>query len=449
MTSPLLPGDDDGGERRSYARQVTADEPTSGSAIPTWITDHPDAVDAIGAVGLFVLSVATAQSGRIHPEGTVELDPLGYALLAAMTLPLAVRRRRPEAVLAVTTLAMIPFLALDYRESFGGFGPLLALYTVAAHVERPRSLRVGGLAVAAFAGILLAGVLYEGEDLPPAAAVANLVMVVGVFAIGDALRSRRAYVAELQRRVEVAERLREEEAALAVAAERTRISRELHDVVAHGLSVMVVQAGAARHVLDRDPAAAGEALGQIERTGREAMAEMRRLLGVLRDGAGAGDELAPQPDLGALTALADSWRDAGLVLDLTVEGEVEDLPAGVALGAYRIVQEALTNAVRHAGPAHVEVRVVRRPDEVEVSVVDDGRGAASGIDRSGPDADGHGIVGMRERAAVLGGTLSAGPRTGGGWAVRAVLPIDPASPLAVGAPTTSAADEGHDAGAAR
>lgn len=409
-------------------RTLAAMPPTATGRVDglkAWATDHPAVVDGTVGLVLLVLGVALVQDASIYPEDMRAPDPLGYALMVGMTLPLAWRRRRPEVVLALTLACMLPLLVLGYRDAFASFGPLVALYTLAAHVDRPRSLWVGGTAIAAFSAVIVLGVFSEGEDLPPAAAVANIGMVIGVFAIGDALRSRRAYVAELQRRVETGDRLRQEEAALAVAAERARIARELHDVVAHGMSVMVVQAGAARRVVDRDPAAAAQALGQIEQTGRESMGEMRRLLGVLRDEAGASgatDDLAPQPSLADVGALVSSWQDAGLAVTCGIDGPLDDLPAGLGLSAYRIVQEALTNAVRHAGPATVRVAVRRSPDALALEIVDDGRGAATLT--GPPPTDGHGIVGMRERAAVHGGTLEAGPRPGGGWRIRAELPLD-------------------------
>jgi signal transduction histidine kinase len=228
-----------------------------------------------------------------------------------------------------------------------------------------------------------------------------------------------------------------------VAEERGRIARELHDVVAHSVSVMVVQAGAARRTMAASPDQATTALGQIESTGRQALVELRRLLGLLRDGdRGDGAALTPQPGLEHLESLAAAAREAGLPVEVTVEGEPRPLPAGVDLSAYRIVQEALTNSLKHAGPARARVRVCYGREALEVQVTDDGRGERSAarageglvVVTIGPDGvlelpgrrdgGGHGLIGMRERVALFGGTLEAGADPGGGYRVAARLPLD-------------------------
>lgn len=389
---------------------------------------HPTAADGVLGLVLFALALPIL----IDPNPVVfpdvrEADALGVVLVAAMTLPLTWRRRQPVVVLAVAIVAIVPFLALNYADSTATLGGLIALYSVGAHCERRRALLAASLAFVPFAGILIAGIAWEGEQLPPAVAISNVLTYVGAFAIGDAFRSRRAYVAELQLRLDTAERLRDEEAAGAVAAERARIARELHDVVAHGMSVMVVQATAARRVLDRRPDQAAEALRAIEQTGRESMAEMRHLLGVLRDeaaGAGGADgdamRLAPQPGLAVLPDLVASWSDAGLPVHLDLGG-CESLPAGPDLAAYRIVQESLTNVAKHAGPVDdVRVSVHCDGEALTVTVTDDGRGAAAD---PGTGEQGYGLIGMHERAGLYGGDVTAGPRAGGGWVVRARLVV--------------------------
>lgn len=423
---------------------------TAWQRLLAFVRHRPVTADALLGLVLFGLSVPVL----LQPDPDVYPDvrggdALGLVLLAGMTLPLAWRRRRPVAVMATSVVCLVPFLALDYAEAIGSIGTLVALYSVGAHCERRQGLVAASIAFLPFAGILVAGVVYEGEQLPPSVAFGNVLTYVGAYAVGDAFRSRRAYVAELQLRLDTADRLRDEEAASAVAAERARIARELHDVVAHGVSVMVVQAAAARRVMDRRPDAASEALEQIERTGRESMAEMRHLLGVLRDeadalAAGVGDEpagagrgatrpggepsdttgegttrapLAPQPGLAGLPELVEGWVDAGLParLDLDVD---RPLPPGPDLAAYRIVQEALTNVAKHAGVVtSVAVAVVDRGEELELSVLDDGRGAASG------GGGGFGLMGMRERAALYDGEVVSGPQRDGGWAVHAHLRI--------------------------
>jgi signal transduction histidine kinase len=241
-------------------------------------------------------------------------------------------------------------------------------------------------------------------------------LLLGVWGAGTIVRGRQELAAALQARTLELERERELNARLAVAAERARIARELHDVVAHDLSIMVVQAGAERRALAGARPETADVLATIEATGRTAMAEMRRMLGVLRRSA---DDvaLAPQPTLRRLDELVTQVREAGLPVELRVEGQARPLAPGVDLSAYRIVQEALTNALKHAGPAHACV-VVRYGDEaLDVEVTDDGAGGAAA------PAGGHGLIGMRERVAILGGRLDAGRRPGGGYAVRATLPL--------------------------
>jgi signal transduction histidine kinase len=208
-----------------------------------------------------------------------------------------------------------------------------------------------------------------------------------------------------------------------VADERARIARELHDVVAHNVSVMVVQAGAARRTIERDPDRAREALTSVEATGRQALDEMRRLLGVLRTEDEATELRAPQPSVSHLDELVAHVREAGLPVDLVVEGEPRPLMSGVDMSAFRIVQEALTNSLKHAGPAHARVRLRYGEHDLCLEVVDDGRGLAA--DAPASNGGGHGLVGMRERVALFGGELQAGPRTGGGYVVSARIPLEP------------------------
>ncbi len=243
--------------------------------------------------------------------------------------------------------------------------------------------------------------------------------------LGDSMRYRRAYYASLEDRAARLERERDAQARIAAVAERARIARELHDVIAHNVSVMVVQADGASYALGTDPARAREALAAISATGRQALAEMRRLLGVLRrEEDGAASERAPQPGIGELGELLDQARSAGLPVSFTVEGEPQPLPGGVALAAYRIVQESLTNTRKHAGPvASASVLLRYSPDAVVLTISDDGRGELGGA--GPPGAPGHGLTGMRERVAVYGGSVTAGPRPGGGFEVVATLPLTP------------------------
>ena len=338
-------------------------------------------------------------------------------LLLVVTLPLAVRRRLPAATLLTAAGALV-VAALLVSHSRGVpvavfLALLLAFYSAGAHCDDRRSYFVGVVAVAAIAAADLArpGSFSASGSRPSAWLVFAIAWLVG-----RDLRRRRLRVADLEERAVQLEREREEQAQLAVADERARIARELHDVIAHGVSVIVVQAQAGPHLLN-DPERVRGVFHSIESSGRDALAELRRLLGILR----AGDQqlaIGPQPGLGSLQSLVEQVRASGLPIEMWIEGEPVHLPAGVDLSAYRIVQEALTNIVKHAGDARAEVVIRYRPRELELDVVDDGRGGFGSINGSG-----HGLIGMHERVALYGGTLEAGSRDGGGYGVRARLPF--------------------------
>jgi signal transduction histidine kinase len=313
-------------------------------------------------------------------------------------------------VLAVTLAAAILGDLL-----FVGFqipGPAIALYTVAGHCER----RVGVAAAGATALALVVPAIAGGGVDEPVFVVAVYAVFAAAWALGDNLRTRRAYLAELEARAERLEREREETARRAVAEEQARIARELHDVISHNVSVMVVQAAAGGDVFATRPDRAREALGSIESTGREALVELRRLLGVVRptDDDGAGRE--PQPGLARLPELIEQVSSAGLRVELAVGGEPHDLPPGVDLSAYRIVQEALTNTLKHARAENALVTIDYAEARLDLEVLDDGAGGEVA-------GDGRGIIGMRERVGLLGGELSAGPRASGGFGVRAAIPL--------------------------
>jgi signal transduction histidine kinase len=352
-----------------------------------------------------LVGVVSLQSAR-EPEWA------DVAMIELAALPLAVRRSWPIAVLAITLAAAIVGDLL-----FGSFqiaGPVIALYTVAAHCERERSLAVAAITALA---LVIPAVGRAGTD--PIFVVAIYAICAAAWALGDGLRARRAYLAELEARAEHLEREQEERARLAVAEEQARIARELHDVISHNVSVMVVQAAAGGDVFATRPDRAREALGAIESTGREALAELRRLLGVVSpvdEEQRAG--FAPRPGLARLPELIEQVTVAGLRVELRVVGEPRELPAGADLSAYRIVQEALTNTLKHARASRAEVALRYGDASLELEVVDDGSG--SGAARGGA---GRGLIGMRERAALFGGELLAGPRPGGGFGVRATLPL--------------------------
>ena len=335
-----------------------------------------------------------------------------YALAGLM---LAFRRRAPLAVLvAIAVVLGVPFLAFGASEGFGSVAPMfVALYTVGAHARVESA--VAGLA----SFTVFWAVLELRDPLNPdlASALASWpVYLVGVTLLlgGAFVRTRRLYVSELRARAEAAEADREERVRAATADERARIARELHDAVAHAMSVMVLQAEAADEILDVDPGRARLAIERVQQVGREGLGEMRRLLGVLRQDESPG--LAPQPGMSALQALVDQVSASGLPVQLNVDGEPRALSAGVDISAYRIIQEALTNAIKHAGASAVDVRL-SYGDLLELEVSDDGVGPAAA-------ADGHGLVGMRERVMLYGGTLNAGPVASGGFRVHATLPIE-------------------------
>jgi signal transduction histidine kinase len=383
-----------------------------------WFQAHPFVADVLLAVVVTAITLPSLWSTPIGEEGTDFRDPdvLGALLLILSSSPIAWRRRSPFVVLVVVGTAAVIYEALGYPTQFSTVGVLVALYTAAAHLDRPRSLRA-----ALFVAVGLAIVLITARwEVTIGSIASNIVIFATVWLIGDNLQTRRANVAALRERAERAEQTRAAEAQRAVAEERTRIARELHDVVAHSMSVMLVQTGAARRLVESDPTRAVAALQAVEATGRDAMQEMRRLLGVLREDS-APASLAPQPSLDGVQPLVAQFAEAGLDVHLEVEGAPRRLPAGVELSAYRIVQEALTNALKHAGPGVTVAVTVRYGDGgLEVQVLDDGRGAATALHNGG---GGHGVLGMRERVDVCGGDLVAGPRAGGGFEVRARLPV--------------------------
>jgi signal transduction histidine kinase len=326
-----------------------------------------------------------------------------------MTLPLAWRRRSPLVVVVVVMSAFAAqSLILDPTPTpdVELVPAVIAVYSVGAAANR--WLSVAGLSVSLAAGLIWLGI---GDFLLPT------VLFGGAWFAGRLVQKRQLYAQAFAERARVLELERDANARVAAAEERVRIAREMHDAVGHSVSVMVVQAGAERLALGDERPATREALLAIERTGREALAEMSRLLGILRKD-GEGLSLAPRPSLAQIDALVQTIREAGVPVELHIEGKPRDLSPGVDVSAYRIVQEALTNVVKHAGPASAVVVVRYGRRSVEVEVTDDGRGSANG------SASGHGLVGMRERIELHGGKLQAGTRSTGGYAVKARLPLE-------------------------
>jgi signal transduction histidine kinase len=389
---------------------------------PRWQPWIDAAVTTVVTFAAFGSAVGAGADERHFglPRAITATYVLGIALALVGSLPVAVRRRWPLAVLAIVETTVAVHLAvIDPNLRAGTLGLVVAVYTVAAMLPRPVSLRAA-VAVAALNTVILLVVLATGN----LTALPNLfmltVLVAGSWALGDNIGTRRAYLASLEERASRLEREQQERAALAVLDERSRIARELHDVVAHHVSAIAVQAGAAEEIAESDPRRARQVLRTIQSTSRQALAEMRALVGVLRDD---GDDvrLAPQPGLAQLDRLVAQTRAAGLDVAVHVEGQRRPLPEALDLSAFRVVQEALTNTLKHAQAAHAEV-VVRYGDaDLELVVTDDGTRGNGSASMPGP---GRGLVGMRERVALFHGQLDVGRAPGGGFRVHARLPID-------------------------
>lgn len=390
-----------------------------------WLRGHPLALD--GALALAVL-VAMIFASFVDPGGhdgptfgtrTPAASSLLLMLLSALVL--IRRRREPMAVLAATGALTVVELVTADPPAPVVMSAVIALYTVAARTDRPTTWRVGLLTMAA----LTAAAMLFGS--PPWYSQENL----GIFAwtgmagaAGDAVRSRRAFVDAIRERAERAERTREEEARRRVAEERLRIARDLHDVVAHHIALVNVQAGVAAHVMDKRPDQAKQALAHVREASRSALNELRATVGLLRQ---SGDPEAPTEPAPASRSSASSWRACarrGCPSRWPARPGEPPLPSAVDLAAYRVIQEALTNVRKHAGPgAKAEVSVVRVGATAEVMILDNGRGNGAGTGPAAPGG-GHGLLGMRERVTALGGTLTAGPRYGGGFRVHAILPVE-------------------------
>jgi signal transduction histidine kinase len=366
----------------------------------TFIRRHGDEVLAAALTALVLLEVALREGSESYRVGSA-------ALAVALGAAAARRSRDPLPLLALMLAVSVvsfaaPTLAQPAYSSVFVF-LLLAVYSAAAHTGGRRTILAGGMTV----GIFVPALAMSGGITADNVIFFSLIFGAPWIA-GRAVRQRRLNERELE--------LEKGRAATSIVEERARIARELHDVVAHSISVMVVQARGGRRVLESEPADAREALAVIESTGQQALDEMRRLVGMLR----SGDEtlpLAPQPSLSELGTLVEQVRAAGLPVELAVEGEARDLPPGVDLSAFRIVQEALTNALTHAGPARARVVLRYLADDLELEISDDGRG------NGGASGSGYGLVGMRERVSVYGGELQAGRHPEGGYTLRVRLPL--------------------------
>jgi signal transduction histidine kinase len=407
--------------------------------VSAWDEEHRFAVDLLTAVGLLVVVTPLSYAVPVLDEQ----QPLAVVCAAVMSIAVVWRRLRPSLSAAVVFSAALVHLLLGVPFVFpADFLVLLALYSVTVHgpVWAYRTAYVGTLVGAGVIGVFL--VSQRGEfvqDYTAAGIVSFVVMLTSttVFAYGLVRRARRERIDALVERAARLELERDQQTQIATAAERARIAREMHDIVAHSLSVIIAQADGGRYAAEQDPTAAQRSLTTISETGRAALADMRRLLGVLRTGSDPSDtgtalpgpgtqppsqrapELSPQPGVEDLPVLVQQVRASGLDVSLARLGTPRPLPPGTGLSVFRIAQESLTNVLKHAGPdATVTVLLQWREASLVLEVTDDGRGAAAGSDGAG-----QGVVGMRERAAMLAGTLAVGPRPGGGYRVRAEIPV--------------------------
>jgi signal transduction histidine kinase len=364
-------------------------------------------------LALAVVATAIELAQVIGEPGTTSGAALAFAVLAGGAL--ALRRRPPLAVLATTLVATAAIVALG--DDPAGVSVLIALYTTAALCDLRVSL--GALALTAATGAALSAGSVEAPGRQTSAAsgaVIVVVLTVGIWGLGAYAQTQRRYRRELQKRAASAERERDQQARIAVHEERASIARELHDIVAHSVSVMLVGVRGARDVLRSSPDVADDTLARVERSGEQSLAELRRILALLREPEHAA-ESRPQPSLAQLQALVADYRAAGLPVRLELVGEPMPLPGGVELSVYRIVQEALTNALKHSNPGSVTVTLAFRDAGLELEVVDDG------TPTPGAATTGQGIIGMRERVALLGGQLETGQREAGGFRVAARLPL--------------------------
>jgi signal transduction histidine kinase len=387
------------------------------SAVYAWLSRHPKLVDGVLA---FVLALLGAGSAVWHPRHWAAAP-----LILLLVIPVVLRRKYPTVAFAVAAAAGGLQILTSVGPIGSDFAIVILLYTVAAY--RPRRISVPAL------GICLIGSAVAVATWTPKIGTVGQIFVGSVmfggtaliaWVLGDSMRYRRGYLIALEDRAARLEAERDAQAQIAAAAERARIARELHDVIAHNVSVMVVQADGASYALQYEPERARQAMAAISRTGRQALIEMRRLLGVLRD-EDERAELAPQPGLDQLRELIDQARGAGMSVSLVLQGTARPLDKGTELAAYRVVQESLTNTRKHGGLAvAAAVTLSYTGNGLLVQVTDDGRGAAAA--EAGSEVGtvaGHGLIGMRERIAMYGGTVQAGPLPGGGYQVSAVLPL--------------------------
>ncbi len=375
--------------------------------------------DVLLGVGMFVVSLGALFVWGLGDDTNVrDPDIWVYPLVGMQTLSLIWRRRFPVSVLAIVILGFVIDRGLNYPSSWAFFGISFAIYTIGAQLEPKKSLLIGGITLDVV--LLWTAIGIFVYDVEPLALLSELAVLGFPLMVGRESYHRQRRMIDLERRAIQAEHEREQQAAEAVLNERVRIARELHDVVAHEITVMTLQTAGARRVLDSDRDRATQAMRAAEAAGHRALTEMRRLLGMLRTA--DSKATAPQPGLDSLETLVEQMNLAGLRTELSVNGQHRQLPLGVDLNAYRIIQESLTNTLKHGGPdVSASIALTYNDSVLSVEISDDGRGASAAA--SPGDGSGQGLVGMHERVALLEGSMTAGPKPGGGYRVTANIPI--------------------------
>ncbi len=397
-------------------------------------------VDVCIAVVIGVFTIFDVAEASSKPEvGERPADWFAYALVIVGSVSLVWRRALPITVLAVVTAALSLYWLRDHGAFLSVLG-LPAVYAAAAHGDnRRRAWTAIALSIAVVMVTASLSLLDRPDGFQTLAFLSMLGFLIGAAVAGVIVRNRERIFVDTEKRAAAAEADRLAEAERAVLRERSRIAREMHDVVAHGISVIAVQAAAGREIVHADPHKAAEVFARIEAIGRESLTELRRMLGVLRNEPGAVPSLSPQPSIGDIEAAVAESSAAGVPTTLSVDGEPRELAPGTELTVFRIVQEALTNVRKHAGDAATaSVRIAYEPRAVVVEVIDDGHGAATALRGVGT---GHGLIGMRERVEIYDGELTAGPLPGGGFRVHARLPVSP-DPAAGGSRPPAAASPG-------
>lgn len=404
--------EDDGDSNNSYDGRVA-----TTPQLRAYFAQHPRHADAV--VTIFVLLLHLTGLGLTGGLDDREIDALAVALVVIPALLTFFRRTRPVPALAVATVLGMLYWILDY-DGAGAFIAIAALlYSTAVYVgERRRSTQVLIVFTTVLLAVLITGYFAPSEEeVSLGVVVFNLVLFQLTWLAGDAVRNRRAQLDRLHLQMEQAEQERQRATERAVEDERNRIARELHDIVAHAMSVIVVQAEGAHRLVGKDDDRVRAALVAIEQTGRSNLNDIRGIVGLLRTN---GTEYAPAPDLSKLDGLIGQCSEAGLEVSLDVKGDRRPLPPMIELSGYRIVQESLTNTMKHGGPAATAiVSIDYLDDSLDIAVTDNGRGAAA----EQPQTPGHGLLGIRERVEAFGGQIHSGPRVGGGFTVHASIPL--------------------------